>query len=51
MPYVIGGAAVDEIAHMLSNKTIDDLRGFMGDNFGIPPEFRDLFKDRTPVIF
>lgn len=43
MPLVIGGPAMDEIIHELSNETLDELGGFRDEYFGLPPEFsRDV---------
>ncbi len=50
LPYMIGGEAMDEIGELLSNKTTDFLDGFMGDNLGFPPEFKDILKPRV-VLF
>ena len=48
-PYMIGGAAMDEIAALLSNKTLGEIDGFMDEHFGLPPELRKLFLD-NPVM-
>lgn len=37
-PFLIGGAAIDEITGLLSNQTIDELGGFRDEYFGLPPE-------------
>lgn len=48
LPLMIGGPAVDELTHRLSNETIDDLGGFRDEYFGLPPELeRDL---QGPVL-
>ncbi len=39
-PFVIGGAAMEEITELLSKETKDEMDGFMDDHFGIPPELR-----------
>ena len=39
-PFMIGGAAMEEITELLSKQTKDEMDGFMGDHFGIPPELR-----------
>lgn len=41
LPYTLGGAAMDEIMQLLSNKTLDRLDGFIDEYFGLPPEFRE----------
>ena len=48
-PYMIGGDAMDEIATLLSNKTLGEIDGFMDEHFGLPPELRKLFLD-NPVM-
>lgn len=50
-PYLIGGEALDEMAALLSNKTLDTLDDFGGRHFGLPPEFSDMPKRRfMPVL-
>ena len=49
-PYMIGGEAMDEIAALLSNKTLGEMDDFMDKHFGLPPELRKLFLD-NPVMF
>ena len=39
-PFMIGGAAMEEITSLLSKETKDEMDGFMDDHFGIPPELR-----------
>ena len=50
-PYMISGEALDEVANLLSDKTLDFLNNFWLDNVDLPPEMADLFKTRRPVIF
>ncbi len=38
LPLMIGGPAMDALAQRLSNETLDDLRGFQDEYFGLPPE-------------
>jgi hypothetical protein len=43
LPLMIGSAAMDEVAQLLSNETLDELGGFRDEYFGLPPELkRDL---------
>jgi len=49
-PYMISGAASDEVMQLLSNKTTDILNGFTDDFIGIPPEFKDLLKDKPVLV-
>ncbi|MEN8249023.1 MAG: hypothetical protein ABFS32_08830 [Bacteroidota bacterium] len=51
MPYLLSGQVMDEISDLLSNQTIDQLDGFMGEYFGGPPELEELWKPRRPVFF
>ncbi len=44
LPYTLGGEAMDELMQLLSNKTLDQLDGFVEQYFGLPPEFRE-----TPI--
>ena len=50
-PYMVSGAAIDEVANLLSNKTIDTLGGFMDDNLGLPPEIKDILKEQPVFVF
>ncbi|MFC2129854.1 hypothetical protein ACFLSQ_00310 [Bacteroidota bacterium] len=50
MPYMISEQAMDGIADLLSNKTLNFLNGFMDDYFAYPPEFRELFTRRLILI-
>jgi len=50
MPYMISGPALDEIANLLSNETLDELDGFMKDNFGPPPELAETLPSRKVVL-
>jgi len=50
MPYMICGQAMDEIADLLSDKTLDELDGFAGKYLGPSPELESLFKGRKLVL-
>lgn len=50
MPYMISGQAMDEIANLLSTKTLDELDGFAGKHLGPSPELEKLFKGRKVVL-
>ena len=50
-PFLISGSMMEELDALLSSKTRDTLEGFMDDNFGPPPEFRELFRKTDLVIF
>ena len=49
-PYVLGGAAIDEIMELLSAKTLDELNGFADDVLGLPPELEELFTRRVVLL-
>lgn len=50
-PYMICGDAVDEVAELLSNKTLDIINDFWASHIDLPPEIEDIFKTKRPVIF
>ena len=50
MPYMISSIALDEISQLLSDKTLDQLNGFMDEHFGPPPELAEPLPDRRRVI-
>jgi len=50
MPYMISGPALDDIANLLSNQTLDELDNFMNDNFGPPPELEESLPKRRVVL-
>ena len=39
-PFMIGGEAMEEMSALLSKETKDEMDGFLGDHFGVPPELR-----------
>lgn len=49
-PFTIGFQAVEELAGLLSNKTLDELDGFRDKFFRPPPEFEDLLKPPRLVV-
>lgn len=50
-PYLISGEAADEVMQLLSNATIDILNRFTDEFLGLPPEFKDLLKDKPIMVF
>ncbi len=50
LPYTLGGAAMDDIMQLLSNKTLDQLDGFIEQYFGLPPEFRETSINRLLFV-
>ncbi len=50
-PYMISGEAADEVMQLLSNATIDILNRFTDEFLGLPPEFKDLLKDKPIMVF
>lgn len=51
LPYLISADALVEIASLLSQTTKDEMGRFSDENLGVPPEFEDLFRKRTPLLF
>ncbi|MFQ5606207.1 MAG: hypothetical protein ACE5HS_23290 [bacterium] len=49
-PFMISGAAIDEIANLLSNKTLGEIDGFIGEFFGWPPELTKSPRDQPVFI-
>jgi hypothetical protein len=49
-PYMIGGAAMDEISELLSQKTRDVLDGFIDEHLSGPPELKELFKSNKKLL-
>jgi len=50
MPYMIGFEAMEEIQELLSPETKRELDGFVGDNFGLPPEWKKAIEERPVVL-
>ena len=50
IPYMICGEAMDEMAGLLSNKTIDIISGFRDEFLDIPPEFDKYIKPKSILI-
>lgn len=50
LPYLISGAAMDEIADLLSNKTLDAINGFRDRFIKYPPELQDLLTGRPVML-
>ena len=49
-PFMISGEAVDEIANLLSNKTLGEIDGFVGEFFGWPPELKKSPRDQPVFV-
>ncbi|TRX56102.1 hypothetical protein FNH22_17130 [Fulvivirga sp. M361] len=49
-PYLLGNEALDEIQHLLSQKTLDELNGFRDRNFGPPPELEETLPYRRVLL-
>ena len=50
MPFMISGEAIDEIVQLLSEKTKDELGGFMDKYLGLPPELKSKLTDPSLLI-
>lgn len=49
-PFMISHAAADAMSELLSDKTRDEMDGFIDDNFGLPPEWKKALKDRDLIL-
>lgn len=49
-PYVIDSAIIGQLTELLSPETLGNMDDFYGQNFGLPPEWADLFKEK-PVFW
>jgi hypothetical protein len=49
-PYMISLAASDEVSMLLSDKTLGELDGFIDEHFGLPPELKELLKDKPMLV-
>ncbi|MCH8874659.1 hypothetical protein IH824_18165 [candidate division KSB1 bacterium] len=47
---MISGEAVDEIANLLSNKTLGEIDGCVGEFFGWPPELKKSPRDQPVFV-
>lgn len=50
MPLMLSDAAMEEMQGLLSEKTKEELDRFHDEFLGIPPEWRELLKERAPVF-
>lgn len=50
-PYVISGEVLDEVIHLISDKTLDELDRFKNDLTSGPPELRELLEKGGPRVF
>ena len=50
LPYMVSGKSIDQIVHLLSPKTKDEIKGFMDDNLGFPPEWKELIDDGKVLL-
>lgn len=50
MPFTVGGTAIEEMAELMSNETLDEMDDFLG-KVGVPPELRELFTDKPVLVF
>jgi hypothetical protein len=50
MPYMISCDATEEMQELLSQKTKDELQRFYDQYVGLPPELREIFNSRLPVL-
>lgn len=50
MPYLISGEVIEQIGHLLSAETIDELNDFTNNHFGPPPELEEEFPHKRLVL-
>ncbi|MCH8904957.1 MAG: hypothetical protein IIA45_13705 [Bacteroidetes bacterium] len=49
-PYMISGIAIEEISELISAQTRDEIDDFIDEHFGIPPELKQIIKDKEIVL-
>lgn len=49
-PMVIGEEILDDMAHLLSNETIDEMNGFKEQFLGPPPEFEEFIYGKRLIL-
>ena len=50
LPYMISGEVMEQISELLSAETKEEMDGFMDKLYTGPPELKEYFRGRTPVI-
>lgn len=50
MPFALSQEALEELAHLLSNETLDEMDDFIGKHFSGPPELAEILRKRPPVL-
>jgi hypothetical protein len=50
-PYMLSGAAMEEIVDLLSAETLGEMDDFTDELFSWPPELSDLNPNRKPILF
>ncbi len=51
LPFAISGEAMDEVAQLLSNKTIDEIDGFYDRFLSPPPDVKEILKNRPAFVY
>ncbi|MCP4438926.1 MAG: hypothetical protein GY810_08270 [Aureispira sp.] len=49
-PYMISGKVLESVSELLSKQTKDELDRYMDEHFGVPPELRELFRDKVLIF-
>ena len=49
-PFLISGAVAEEVNELLSKETKGEIDGFVDDLTGLPPEWKEIFKTRRPIL-
>jgi hypothetical protein len=50
LPYMIGSEAMEEMNELLSKQTIGEIDDFVDEHFGLPPELKELLKEKPAIL-
>ncbi len=48
--FLLSGEAIEELSELLSPQTLGEIDDFVGEFFGLPPEFEEAWKNRDVVL-
>ena len=49
-PYIVSKDAIEEVQELLSAKTREELDDFTDRNFGLPPDLKEILRNKRPVL-
>ncbi len=49
-PFIISGKVIEQMSMLLSSKTKDELDDYMDKHFNIPPEWKEILKDKKILL-